>query len=295
MLSHPDLSQVFSSKRISELSVGDTRFIKTVASYFESVLADNFTISDVYDACYNTLGKTYRNEYFLKNIIIQKILLGRHSLNTATAITEFRVGRSKADCVIINGNSTCYEIKSNYDNLDRLHSQLSQYKMIFDRTYVVAEESQIEKLAKIDLGDAGLIQLTQRGTLKTLKKAATIDDAIDASVLIRSLRMSEYLEIVERVYGHRPNLCNTEVFFECERLMQKACPRKLRLEFCKVLKESRKNNQLLLKALPESLLAAGISYKLNKSQQNTLISTLNSQHRKEALCTTPYLEANSLN
>ncbi|MBK4994418.1 sce7726 family protein [Pseudomonas sp. S37] len=295
MLNRPDLSQIFSSKRITELSFGDTRFIEAIASSFEAELAENFTISEVYDACYSTLSKTFRNEYFLKNIIIQKILLGKHSLNTATAITEFRVGKSKADCVIINGHSTCYEIKSNYDNLDRLHGQLSHYRMIFDKTYVVAEESQIEKLSKFDLGDAGLMQLTQRGTLKTLIEATTIRDAIDASTLIRSLRMNEYLELVKRIHGYKPDLCNTEIFFECERLMKAACPTKLRIEFCKVLKNSRKNDQHFLSALPDSLLAAGISYKLNKSQQNKLISTLNSQHRKDALCITQSLEANSLN
>ncbi|AOX11301.1 MULTISPECIES: sce7726 family protein [Pseudomonas] len=295
MLNRPDLSQIFSSKRISELSCGDTSFIEAIASSFKAELAESFTISDIYNHCYRTLSKTFRNEYFLKNVIIQKILLGKHSLNTATAITEFRVGKSKADCVIINGHSTCYEIKSNYDNLDRLHGQLSQYRMIFDRTYVVAEESQIEKLSKFDLGDTGLIQLTQRGTLKTLIEASTIDDAIDARTLIRSLRMSEYLELVERIYGYKPDLCNTEVFFECEKLMQAACPMKLRFEFCKVLKKSRKNDQHFLMSLPDSLLAAGISYKLNKSQQDKLISTLNSQLRKDALCITQSLEANSLN
>lgn len=48
------------------------------------------------------------------NVIANKILLGKHSLNTSHMLSEFRVGYNKADVVIINGTSSVYEIKSEY-------------------------------------------------------------------------------------------------------------------------------------------------------------------------------------
>ena len=40
------------------------------------------------------LGRNYRNEYVAKNTIINNILLGRHSVNTATMLNELKVAGS---------------------------------------------------------------------------------------------------------------------------------------------------------------------------------------------------------
>ena len=37
---------------------------------------------------YSILKKNYRNEYFYKNTLLNKLLLGVHSVNTTTALTE---------------------------------------------------------------------------------------------------------------------------------------------------------------------------------------------------------------
>ena len=58
---------------------------------------------------------------------------GEHIPQNSTLINEFRVCNSKADIAIINGKSTVYEIKSKYDSLDRLESQIADYKKVFDK------------------------------------------------------------------------------------------------------------------------------------------------------------------
>lgn len=45
------------------------------------------------------------------------MFLKKHKINKAVMLSEFRVGANKADCVILNGLSTCYEIKTELDNL----------------------------------------------------------------------------------------------------------------------------------------------------------------------------------
>ncbi len=61
---------------------------------------------------YNYL-KVYRNEYFYKNTILNKLLLGRHSINTTTALSEMPIGKSIADFILLNGKGVVDEIKQN--------------------------------------------------------------------------------------------------------------------------------------------------------------------------------------
>lgn len=61
---------------------------------------------------YSVLEDKYRNEYYYKNTLLNKLLLGIHSVNTTTALTEFPIAKSKADFVLINGKAVVYEIKT---------------------------------------------------------------------------------------------------------------------------------------------------------------------------------------
>ena len=85
---------------------------------------------------YNVLKDEYRNEYYYKNTLLNKLLLGVHSINTTTALTEIPIAKSKADFVLINGKAVVYEIKTELDNFDRLESQISDYYKAFDHVAV---------------------------------------------------------------------------------------------------------------------------------------------------------------
>ena len=92
-----------------------------------------------FDFLYNLLFEKYRCEYVYKNILVNQLYMrGEHIPQNSTLISELRVcHHNKADIVIINGKSTVYEIKSKYDSLNRLESQIATYKKVFDRIYVV--------------------------------------------------------------------------------------------------------------------------------------------------------------
>lgn len=71
------------------------------------------TVGDVFDQAFEILKVAgQRDEYIYRAAISQKILMGTHSLRTASMLNEFRAGSSKADLVILNGTATVYEIKS---------------------------------------------------------------------------------------------------------------------------------------------------------------------------------------
>jgi hypothetical protein len=288
MLTYKELSKLFSSRRISEFSLGNETFLLRVANHYIEHLENNFTAADVFDICYKDISENYRAEYFYKNTVAEKILIGRHSLNTATAISEFRVGKSKADCVIINGHSTCYEIKSEFDNLDRLENQLTHYQKIFDRVYVVTASNHLKHISDRENKNIGIIELTKRNTLKTIREATIENREIDVKTLIRSLRVGEYTEIVNIIYGSIPKVSNTEIFSECEKLLLEASPLKVREAFCKTIKKTRKSEKEFITKLPKSLLIAGISYKLTKQNKVNLVNNLNKTISKDTICTTLY-------
>ena len=81
---------------------------------------------------YKFMSKSYRNEYFYQNTLLNKLLLGKHSINTTTALTQVPICKSKADFILINGKAVVYEIKTELDTFDRLNNQLRDYFKAFN-------------------------------------------------------------------------------------------------------------------------------------------------------------------
>ncbi len=49
--------------------------------------------ADLISEIYSELQDNYRNEYFYKNTLLNKLLLGVHSLNTTVALTEVPINK----------------------------------------------------------------------------------------------------------------------------------------------------------------------------------------------------------
>ena len=108
--------------------------------------ADNKSNYDLICEIYTILKKQYRNEYYYKNILFNKLLLGVHSLNTTTALTELPIADCKADFILINGKAVVYEIKTELDNFDRLENQINNYYKAFDHVAVVTCKESLNDL-----------------------------------------------------------------------------------------------------------------------------------------------------
>ena len=61
----------------------------------------NKTNDECISEIYQYLRKEYQNEYYYKNTLLNKLLLGVHSPRTTTALTEVPVAKSKADFIVI--------------------------------------------------------------------------------------------------------------------------------------------------------------------------------------------------
>lgn len=295
MLSSSQVAKVFTSKNINSVSDGDFSLLNQVAECYVDKFDDIFTIRNVFDFSFELLRKEYRNEYFYKNVIANKILIGRHSVNTSTMFTEFRVGQNKADCVIVNDISTCYEIKTEFDNLGRLQSQLHSYLLIFDKVYVVVSDKNLTEVLQKSPFEVGVILLSKKGTLSEIREASLVKTPIDTKVLMRSLRREEYIGLVKAVYGDYPKVKNTEIFRECCKLLSSADNNSVREEFRKVIRKTRAIDKDFILSLPSSLVVAGLAFDLTRNARLRLIDNMSFILSKETVCIPQSSKVSSLN
>ncbi|WP_144054140.1 sce7726 family protein [Pseudomonas syringae] len=287
MLATKDAAKIFSSKGINEIADGDFSLALQLAGLYQEKLAYNFSILNVLEECYKDLKKSYKFEYYIKNIIAEKILLGRHSLNTSTLLNEFRVGESRADCVIFNGITTCYEIKSEFDSVARLESQLRSYLQIFDKVNVVTTDNHIDKVLRISPEAVGVIRLGKNDRLTQIREAQLSSEDIDSDILIASLRQHEYIALTTELCRITPRSPNTEIYDECRSLLRTVGSPELRAAFCKIVKKTRRLNQSFINGLPRVLLSAAIEYRISAAAKRRLQENINIHFSKEAICTIP--------
>jgi len=215
------LSGVFSTGVLSSImATGQSRKLAELMSLWG--LVPDFDIeqslADFFDRVFDILSRDYRIEYVYKNAIITKIVLGRHSLNSAKPLTEFRVGSCKADVVILNGTSTAYEIKTDFDRLDRVIDQMTEYSCVFDRVYLVTGTKYLKQALLIAPIGVGVIELTNRFTLKVCRVAQSNRANVRPQVLFDSLRKDEYTSVIRRAYGYVPVVPNTRMYNACKGL-----------------------------------------------------------------------------
>jgi hypothetical protein len=186
------VSRLFSSAVVRELArKGRSPVFARLAA--QSRLPDLVTGSAyVYDIfeCAFALLKTegLRDEYIYKAALTQKVLLGKHSLQTASMLNEFRVGDCKADLAILNGTSTVYEIKSERDSLTRLEKQVASYSKVFSRVYVIAGEQHIESVLRLIPADVGVLRLNQRYQISEVRVAEDRPDRTSAAAIFDAIR-----------------------------------------------------------------------------------------------------------
>ena len=111
--------------------------------------AEGKTNKELISDIYTKMKTDYRNEYYYKNTLLNKLLIGKHSVNTTSALTEVNINKSKADFVLINGKAVVYEIKTELDNLDRLECQIMDYYKAFNHVAVLTYEKNLKNVENI--------------------------------------------------------------------------------------------------------------------------------------------------
>lgn len=275
-----ELSNLFSPPFIKLILKNDYReklFEILETSGFIKNINPEITLQNLYEQAYKSLLKNYRCEYIYKNAIANKILLGRHSINTSTLISELRVNNSKADVVILNGTSCVYEIKTELDSLNRLPSQLNDYRQMFDKIYIVTHEKFLKNLDGIIDDRIGLICLSKDYCLSEKRAAISNKINVDPKCIFNSLRRQEYTNIITRIFGYIPDVPNTEIYNECLKLFLTLDPSIAHDEMVKELKKRNKKNRNkeIINSIPTSIKFLCLDDRLNSSNITKLNQILN--------------------
>lgn len=186
--------------------------------------SDGKNNGELINEIYNFMSRSYRNEYFFQNTLLNKLLLGRHSVNTTTALTQIPIGKSKADFILINGKAVVYEIKSELDSFERLDTQLRDYYKAFNHVCVLTSENNFDKLLNILKGTpVGICVLTKRDTIsKTLGKDAIEDNSrLEYQSIFKVLHKCEYEAIIKQYFGKLPKTSQVLYYDECFSMFSK--------------------------------------------------------------------------
>ena len=205
---------------------------------------------------YNKLSRSYRNEYFYKNTLLNKRLLGIHSVNTTTALTEIPVGRAKPDFILINGKAVVYEIKTELDNFDRLENQINEYYKAFNHVAILTYEKNIE-MAKRKIDEInkpiGLYILQKNVKIKTVMEPKEYNNDLDRDVIFSILRKREYESIIEKRFGSLPQVSQFDYYDVCRQLTEDIRLEQFYSDFLIELKKRNPINKELFAAVPYEL------------------------------------------
>ena len=279
------VSRLFSSSVIREMArKGKSPLFARLAG--ETLLAESMMASghvySLFDSAFSLLKKRgHRDEYIYKAALTQRILLGKHSLQTASMLNEFRVGNCKADLAILNGTATVYEVKSERDSLARLERQIAAYMTVFAKVYVIAGENHVGSVLASVPTDVGVLRLDDRHHISTLRESADRPERTSPSAIFDSIRTQEARQILERLGISIPDVPNTEMSAALRQLFTRLEPRAAHEGMVSVLKTSRNLLPLahLIRQLPLSLHTAALSVPLRKLDHARLVTAVNTRLR----------------
>jgi hypothetical protein len=236
----------------------------------------NSLLRDWFDFFYALMSERYRCEYVYKNAIASNLFLSRHSMQDSCLTNELRSGSSRADVAILNGTSTVYEVKSQFDSFDRLPTQLSDYLKIFDLIYVVTTETRSKALDGVIPENVGIIVMQPDTTLSTVRQAVSNKRNTNPSTIFDCMRQREFTDAVSEVYGELPPVPNSQIYRLAKELFCSLPSEQAHDLMVRYLKKRGKKKPFedLIQAAPFSLKHACLSFSRSQAMALQINSRL---------------------
>jgi hypothetical protein len=214
------LSEIFSPAALRKMiDIGGRPSILRKINKFTSSEAE-ITVAERLAHIHEGLLHTYRSEYFYKNALLTNELFKKYRLSETVVLNEFRIGKSKADFVLLNGECRIYEIKSDLDSLHKLAKQISDYRKFSDKIYIVTSEKFVERiLAEYHASPVGILLFNRENKLIQVKSSESDVSELDHVTIFNTLRKNEYLELVKKHLGVHPDVPNTKIVSTCKALL----------------------------------------------------------------------------
>ncbi|HEY6872836.1 MAG TPA: sce7726 family protein [Geobacteraceae bacterium] len=277
------LARFFSSSVLRELArTGHSAIARRLSHQYHlfEQFGAGISVGEFYDSIFKLLIREYRHEYIYKNAIAEKILLGKHNLNTAFMLTEFRVDDCKADAVVLNGTSHVYEIKSEMDSFERLDRQLAAYHKMFDFITVITTERLYKSVADRVPAEVGIMVLADGAyqfRKKPFREAVSNKVNVDPVIIFNSLQRREYLKIIKEAFGVAlSHLPNTQIYSEAKKYFERLAPEAAHDAMVEALKHRRDTRRVadFVLDVPSSLKAASLSIRLTREERIRFVSLL---------------------
>ena len=158
------LSEIFTEKELENKTKNLYHTCRGDISAMKEKFEDFFGVSyelafgkeDPEKCIINLLNNYYQNEYYIKSSFSNKYI------GPNRAIFEYPVKDSRADIIDVHNSLECYEIKTKYDNLERLTKQINDYSRVFEYVYVVCSYDKLNEVEKKIPNYCGIITYKNR-------------------------------------------------------------------------------------------------------------------------------------
>lgn len=175
-----------------------TKLTKSLNSIFDCDFDFRKSPISIHEVYNHILTNHYPNETAIKSTFLNNVLFNRKNHVT---IFELPVMNSRTDLCTINGESVVYEIKTEFDNFNRIEKQISDYNMIFDKCYVICPKRKIEAISKHIPAETGIYsyRITKSGRyIYKLEKPATKNTELLPLEQLKVLRKPELNHLLSK-------------------------------------------------------------------------------------------------
>lgn len=169
----------------------------------------NYAFSKTPESLLNDLRKkTFSNEfvnYILMNYYICERVIKYHFIkhlkDSAHDIVAFEmsIGDSRIDICRINGKLCAYEIKTEYDNYDRLSTQMNDYFNAFEKVYIIVPKEKADDVKKYIPSKCGIITYRKdiNNNIVFSYHRAAKEISCDIAFCLNSLSSSDLIKLLK--------------------------------------------------------------------------------------------------
>lgn len=164
---------------------------------YEMIFGDE----DIDASIYYLLKNYYKNEYFIKRSFYNKVLSKKESI----VLFELPLEKSRLDIASVNGKAIAYEIKTEFDNLNRLENQINDYLLYFEYVYIICNKEKVEEVFGLIPSEVGVYVYNEKITDNgyTLIKKASMNSNINIDKIISFIGKKDsraYFKSIDQEY-----------------------------------------------------------------------------------------------
>lgn len=258
------LNHLFSTRQINQLiRTGKMPSIDKACAELE-IYGDTYEAK--LEALYQYLRQHHRNEYWYKNELLNRFVL---QYQHVSAIREYPVGEAITDFIVCSDDDALVlEIKTELDTLKRLRKQIDNYYQAFDKVAFVTVPDKVATVTRKDIipPTVGIYEMQDDGQLLNLRKAIPYKDKLDAHVMFRLLRKSEYEAITKEVTGSRLSVNDFDYWKANERIFCELPVSEQQTAISQILYRRNQKRKALIKDTSNCLHALLYFAKYNRMQ-----------------------------